>query len=176
MSGRDQSLPAAPSNEVVVSVLKHDGIEHRRWHGRLADRTDSLIVLEAEFDTDVSHHLLGEIKAGTRLIEYYWLERWYNVFRFLQDNGSTRLYYCNVNTPPRFDGQVLTYVDLDIDVIVQPDYSFEILDLDEFRENWQRYGYTPTERANAANALNTLIGMIESRQFPFQPLKADAPF
>src|SRR5215831_19026062 len=74
--GQEQSLPAAPSNEVVVSVLKHDGIEHRRWHGRLADRTDSLIVLEAEFDTDVSHHLLGEIKAGTRLIEYYWLERW----------------------------------------------------------------------------------------------------
>lgn len=168
MSRPSQSPAAAESNEVVVRVLKHDGSEHRRWRGRLARLEANLIVLEAEFDTDVSHHLLGEIKRGTRLIEYYWLDRWYNVFRFLNDDSSTRLYYCNINKPPVFDGQSLTYIDLDIDVLVRPDYSYEVLDLDEFTSNSRRYRYGPEEKANAENAVGELKGMIESRHFPFR--------
>ena len=176
MNGPSPSAPAVESNELIVRVLKHDGHEHRRWHGRIAKQEGSLIVLEAEFGVDVSHHLLGEIKSGTRLIEYYWLDRWYNVFRFLRDDGSTRLYYCNVNKPPAVDGQYLTYIDLDIDVIVRPDYSYEVLDLDEFKTNSQRYDYSDEEKANVARALEELTGMIQSRQFPFLPLKADAAF
>ena len=162
------------SNEIAVRVLKHDGVENRLWRGRLVERKGPLIVLEAEFDTDVSHHLLGEIKRGARLVEYYWLDRWYNVFRFLHDDGSTKLYYCNINQPPTFDGRVLTYVDLDIDLIVQPDFSFDILDLDEFATNATRYGYSDDEKENAAAALDQLIVMIRRRQFPFQPFKANA--
>jgi protein associated with RNAse G/E len=168
MSRPSQSPPAVASNEVVVRVLKHDGSEHRRWRGRIAKLEANLLVLEAEFDADVSHHLLGEIKRGTRLIEYYWLDRWYNVFRFLHDDGSTRLYYCNINKPPVFDGRSLTYIDLDLDVIVQPDYSYEVLDLDEFRENSQRYKYSAAEQASAAGAVEELRGMIEARHFPFR--------
>lgn len=170
MNGSSPSAPAVESNELIVRVLKHDGHEYRRWRGRLAKQEGRLIVLEAEFDVDVSHHLLGEIKRGTRLIEYYWLDRWYNVFRFLHDDGSTRLYYCNVNKPPAVDGQCLTYIDLDIDVIVRPDYSYEVLDLDEFKTNSQRYDYSDEEKANAAHALAELTEMIKSRRFPFQPI------
>jgi protein associated with RNAse G/E len=176
MNASSQSAPAVESNQLLVRVLKHDGSEYRRWRGRVAGREANLIVLNAEFDVDVSHHLLGEIKRGTRLIEYYWLDRWYNVFRFLHKDGSTRLYYCNVNKPPAFDGRSLTYIDLDIDVVVQPDYSYEVLDLDEFRVNSEAYGYSDEEKANASDALEALISMIQSRRFPFQPLKADAAF
>jgi protein associated with RNAse G/E len=176
MSAPSLTAPAVESNELIVRVLKHDGSEHRKWRGRLAKLEEDLIVLNAEFDVDVSHHLLGEIKRGARLIEYYWLGRWYNVFRFLLDDGSTRLYYCNINKPPMFDGRSLTYIDLDIDVLVKPDYSYEVLDLDEFKANSQRYGYSAEEKASAANAIEELRCMIQSRQFPFQPLKADAAF
>jgi len=161
-----EASPLQP-DEALVVVLKHDGSEYRRWQGRIVERDDSLIVLNAQFDVDVSHHLLGEIKRGTRLIEYYWLDRWYNVFRFLRDDGSTRLHYCNINKPPKFDGRSLSYIDLDIDVIVRPDYSYEVLDLDEFSTNSQRYGYTTEEKANVETALTELIGLIEARDFPF---------
>lgn len=173
MNGSSPSAPAVESNELIVRVLKHDGNEYRRWRGRIAKQDGSLIVLEAEFDVDVSHHLLGEIKRGTRLIEHYWLDRWYNVFRFLRDDGSTRLYYCNVNKPPVVDGQYLTYIDMDIDVIVRPDYSYEVLDLDEFKANSVRYGYSAQEKANADRALAELTETIESRRFPFQPVCPD---
>jgi len=176
MNVPSQPAPAVEADQISVRVLKHDGSEHRSWRGRLVRRDADLIVLEAEFDTDVSHRLLGEIKRGTRLVEYYWLDRWYNVFRFRRDDGATRLYYCNVNTPPIFDGRCLTYIDLDIDVCVQPDYSYEILDLDEFEANSKRYGYSAEEKAKAVGAVEELLARIRSREFPFQPLKADSAF
>jgi len=154
-------------NEVTVVVFKHDGSEYRRWRGQLVEQEGPLLVLRAQFEVDVSHQLLGEIKRGARLIEYYWLDRWYNVFRFLDDNGCTRLYYCNINKPPAFDGRVLSYIDLDIDVIVKPDYSYEVQDLDEFEANSERFGYTDEEKKNVAQALEELTGMIQFRQFPF---------
>ena len=54
---------------ITVRVLKYDGAEYRRWNARLAQREGSLIVLEAAFEFDVQHHLLGDIRRGTRTIE-----------------------------------------------------------------------------------------------------------
>jgi uncharacterized protein len=155
------------TEDVTVSVLKHDGTEYRRWNASLSRREDDLLVLDAEFNVDVSHELLGEIKHGTRTVEYYWLNRWYNVFRFLKDDGTTRLWYCNINTPLKFRDGVLTYVDLDIDILVQPDFSFQLLDMEEFEMNARKYGYSDEEKRQAHKALEELIAMIEKREFPF---------
>ncbi|HSP63094.1 MAG TPA: DUF402 domain-containing protein [Pyrinomonadaceae bacterium] len=152
---------------IAVRVLKYDGAEYRRWRGRLARREGSLIVLDAAFEFDVRHHLLGEIPRGTRTIEYYWLDRWHNVFRFLDADGSTRLSYCNVNMPPTFEDDVLTYIDLDIDILVQPDLSYQVLDLEEFAANAARYAYSEEVKRQAHAAVDELISMIERRQFPF---------
>jgi protein associated with RNAse G/E len=152
---------------ITVRVLKYDGAEYRRWPARLAQREGALVVLDAAFEFDVQHHLLGDIQRGTRTIEYYWLDRWYNIFRFLNDYDETRLYYCNINMPPNFRDDVLTYIDLDIDILVQPDNSYQVLDLVEFEANVQRYGYPEEIKRHAQAAVNELISMIETRQFPF---------
>jgi hypothetical protein len=153
--------------QISVRVLKHDGTEYRRWTAMLSRRQEDLIVLDAEFDVDVSHELLGEIKRSTKTVEYYWLDRWYNVFRFLEDDGRTRLWYCNINTPPEFNGGILSYIDLDIDLLVQPDFSFQVLDEDEFEANSKLYAYSNEEKSSARAAVEEVIGMIEHRHFPF---------
>ena len=152
---------------VTVRVLKYDGAEYRHWNARIAHREGSLILLNAEFEIDVSHHLLGHIAGGTRTVEYYWLDRWYNIFRFLTDDDQTRLYYCNINTPPNLEKGIVTYIDLDIDILVQPDLSYQVLDLEEFEENAKRYGYSDEVRKHAHAAVGELVSLIESRHFPF---------
>jgi uncharacterized protein len=154
-------------DQVTVRVLKYDGAEYRRWNAHVSRRDGSLIVLVAEFERSVLHDLLGEIRVGTRTVEYYWLDRWYNVFRFLENDGATRLCYGNVNTPPRFENSVLTYIDLDIDILAQPDFSYQVLDLEEFEMNAVRYGYSNEVKTKARAAVDELISMIETRQFPF---------
>jgi protein associated with RNAse G/E len=142
---------------VLIRVLKYDGTERRRWFGRVARHDGPLIVLDAVFDEEVQHDLLGTIASGTVSKEYYWLDRWYNVFRF-----SNR-FYCNVTQPPSFDGSVLTYVDLDIDVLVESDFSYRILDLEDFETSQ----YPAEIDQSARQAVEDLIEEIKTRSFPF---------
>lgn len=164
-----------PAQHITVRVLKHDGVEYRRWKARVASKDGSLLVLDAEFEFDVEHDLIGSIKRGTRTIEYYWLDRWYNVFRFLDADESTRLYYCNISTPPVIENDLLTYVDLDIDILVRPDFSFEVLDLEEFEMNAGHYGYSEEEKRRTQSAVAELISLIQNRQFPFARTNKSAP-
>jgi protein associated with RNAse G/E len=153
--------------EITIRACKYDGLEHRRWHARLISRQGSLVVLDARFDRLIKHALLGTILPGTISVEYYWLDRWYNVFRFHEPTGELHSYYCNVNVPPVFDGQVLSYVDLDMDILVAPDLSYSIVDQDEFEANSALFHYPAEVRDQAHAALSELVALIESRQFPF---------
>ena len=143
---------------------------HRTWNAEVIRQEGSLVVLDAEFPEEVVHDLLGTIASGTQSLEYYWLDRWYNIFRFAQPDGKLRNYYCNVNVPARFDGNTLSYVDLDLDILVDPDFSYTVLDVEDFERNAERYGYTQEVQANARQALKELVSMIEARAFPFSEL------
>ena len=154
-------------NSIVVHVLKYDGLEHRRWPARIATIDGPLLVLDAVFEDEIQHDLLGTIASGTISTEYYWLDRWYNVFRFSDPDHGLKNYYCNVNQPPCFDGRVLSYIDLDIDVLVAPDLTYKILDVDDFEENARRYAYPDEVQANARRAVDELTALIETRAFPF---------
>jgi protein associated with RNAse G/E len=157
----------AANTRVEVRACKYDGLLHRTWPAELVRREGALIVLDAKFPDEVIHDSLGTIAAGTQSLEYYWLDRWYNIFRFAQPNGELRNFYCNVNVPPTFDGQTLTYVDLDMDILVRPDSSYSLLDLEEFEANAVRYGYPTQVQASAQDAVNELLKMIRTRAFPF---------
>ena len=161
----EDSVTAA--TPILVRVLKYDGTEYRQWSGRIARQDGSLIVLHCEFEEEVTHELFGTIPLGTKTIEYYWLDRWYNIFQFLGNAGQTRLFYCNVGTPPVLTAEILSYVDLDIDVLVEADLSYQVLDLEEFEANAIQFGYSGEVRSKAQAAVNELIKMIETRQFPF---------
>lgn len=154
-------------DSIEVRVHKYDGAEHRRWPAALVKHDGPLLVLDAVFKEEIDHELLGKIASGTISTEYYWLDRWYNIFRFSDRSGRFQNFYCNVSMTPLFDGLVLSYVDLDIDVLVKPDFSYQVLDLEDFEENARAYHYPQEVRKNAQAALTDLIRLIETRSFPF---------
>lgn len=159
-----------PNRKLIVRSYKYDGLLHRAWAAELIRREGSLLVLDAKFAEDIVHDLLGTIASGTHSLEYYWLDRWYNIFRFAQPNGDLRNYYCNVNMPPKLVNGVLSYVDLDLDILVNPDFSYQLLDAEDFESNSQTYGYSEEVQNNARRAVDELVRMIESRAFPFSEL------
>src|SRR5215213_7916156 len=156
--------------EIVVRSCKQDGRVRRSWPARVARREGSLVVLDAFFAEEIKHSLIGTIEAGTLSTEFFWTDRWYSVFRFQVPGGGLLKFYCNINTPPSLEGGFLTFVDLDVDVLVQPDFSFEVLDEDEFERHAELYQYPFEYRPNVQEALDELRHLIENRQFPF-----DAP-
>ena len=152
---------------ILVRTYKYDGSLHRTWPAQIRSQEGPLIVLDAKFTDEIVHDLLGTIASGTHSLEYYWLDRWYNVFRFAQPSGELRNFYCNVNVPPSFDGEILSYVDLDLDILVDPDFSYQILDAEDFEKNAKLYRYSAEVEANARQAVDELVKMIQAREFPF---------
>jgi len=131
------------------------------------EQTGSLLVFAGEFDSDVDHPDLGLIRRGTISYEYYWLDRWYNVFRFHEPCGRLRNYYCNINMPPSYKSCVLDYIDLDVDVVVWEDFSYKVLDMDEYETSAALFGYPGHVTSQVNNALAELVVLIETREFPF---------
>ena len=153
--------------QISVHSCKHDGHVRRRWPARVSRREGSLVVLDAVFEEEVRHPFIGTIEAGTHSTEFFWTDRWYSVFRFQTPDGRLLRFYCNINTPARLTDRVLSFIDLDVDVLVEPDYSYKILDEDEFDLHAEVYGYPQTYRANVRQALDELIRLIDERHFPF---------
>lgn len=153
--------------KIIVNSLRFDLSIRRSWECFLADRHGDLIVLDGHFERPVIHDELGTIRKGTVSREYYWLDRWYNIFVFWEPEGSLRNWYCNIGMPPSFRDGRLEYVDLDIDILVYPDLTYRILDLDEFSRNAELFSLPIQIEKKAHKSLDELIGVIEGHGFPF---------
>jgi uncharacterized protein len=152
---------------VTINSRKSDGLIHKSWKAELLSETDELLTFVGIFEKEITHPHLGVIRRGTVSYEFYWKNRWFNIFRFHEPEGELRNFYCNLNEPPRFENGVLDYVDLDIDVLIWKDFSLQILDLDEFEAHALKYGYSATLLENVEAGLKELLSMIEKKAFPF---------
>ncbi len=152
---------------ITINSRKFDGKIHRSWNADLIERKDSLLIFLGKFENEVKHKDLGVIRRGTVSYEYYWLDRWYSIFRFHEPGGNLRNFYCNINLPPKFENNILDYIDLDIDILVWSDFTFEILDEDEFEKNAKLFSYADKFVNEIHKNVSTIEKMIKSRQFPF---------
>ena len=155
------------NRKIRVEAYKFNRVLHRSWNCELIAENEEYWIFEGVFDEEIRHPLLGVIRPGTRSFEFYWKSRWYNVFRFHEPEGELRNFYCNVNLPPILRRDVLSYVDLDIDVLVAPDLSYRILDLDEFADNAENLRYPAEIIEKSEESLQNLISLIENKRFPF---------
>ncbi len=152
---------------ITINSRKYDGRIHRSWKADLIQQDNSLLVFLGEFEFEVKHPDLGIIRRGTKSYEYYWLDRWYNIFKFHEPNGDLRNYYCNINKPPTFNDNVLNYIDLDLDILVWKDFSYILLDQEEYLENSKLFNYKAETIAKVSESIFELKSMIYSRKFPF---------
>ena len=154
---------------ITVNSRRFDGTIRKSWQGELIEQRDSLRVLVGEFDADIGHRDLGLIKKGTVSYEYFWLDRWYNIFRFYEPSGEFRNFYCNVSMPPKFENGILDYVDLDIDILVRPDLSCTILDREDYERSAREFTYPPELEAKVEDAVKELLELFETRDMPGVP-------
>jgi len=159
----------------TINSRSFDGRIKRSWKGELMEIDGSRLTFIGEFDQTVEHPELGIIHSGTVSHEYFWTDRWYSIFRFVGPDGSFRNFYCNINMPPSISGEVLDFVDLDIDIVVVPDGEVQVLDEDEYEQNARDLGYGEDVLTAVEEARRELKRMIGEREFPFDILEQSQP-
>lgn len=140
----------------TVNSLTYGLTIRKSWDAKLVERNERRLVLHGEFSKDIDHPDLGLIAKGTRSIEYFFPDRWYNFFCFQDDKGLLKSIYFNICMPPKFTDSRVDYVDLDLDILISPDGAFKVLDEDEFKTNSAELNYPAEIIDKALETLNYL--------------------
>ena len=75
--------------------------------------------------------------------------------------------YINIGTPPEWDGDRVTQIDLDLDVVMNLDGSVEVVDEDEFADHQVRFEYPRELIASTRAATEVAVQLLESGVEPF---------
>jgi uncharacterized protein len=105
------------------------------YEGVMLRRDEHSVVLEALFDRLDMPFMDVVFKTGDRFVEYYYTDRWYNIFAIHdREDGKVKGWYCNVGEPAVIEDGVVSYVDLALDLWVSANGKQTVLDEDEFEK------------------------------------------
>ena len=154
--------------EVTMKALKYDKRLHYESTMNLVEKRDNLYILHGPSMRKLIHHTRKkEFIFDRQSIEFYFNDRWYTVACVFNNEGEIESYYCNIAMPCTFTGNEVSFIDLDLDVIIQPDMSYKVIDWDDFEEHKVLYGYPHELIGKINNGLTSIKSDIKSGTFPF---------
>ena len=148
---------------ITIRKLDHAGRQVLAYSGQVLRREGQTIVLRTRWSRaplDVGYVIL---EPGDRWTEYFYADRWYNIFEIRAGDGCLKGWYCNITRPARITACEVAAKDLALDLWVAPDGTMLVLDEDEFAA----LELTPAEREAAQQALAELQAMVTRKVAPF---------
>jgi predicted RNA-binding protein associated with RNAse of E/G family len=134
------------------------------YEGMLLSRDEHVVTLEALFDRADMPFMDVVFKTGDRFVEYYYNDRWYNIFAIHdRDDGQIKGWYCNIGKPAEIEDGIVSYIDLALDLWVSADGKQTVLDEDEFKA----LNLTEELITGALNGLDELKDLFKSKNPPF---------
>jgi uncharacterized protein len=134
------------------------------YEGVLLSRDENVVTLEALFDRADMPFMDVVFKPGDRFVEYYYTDRWYNIFAIHdREDGQIKGWYCNIGRPAVIEDGIVSYMDLALDLWVSTDGKQTVLDEDEFEE----LNLNEELRTGALHGLDQLKELFKNNNPPF---------
>ena len=155
--------------QVTVRKLKFDGSVKSEWEGELTTHSADpnwLVVIH-----DPEHHKKfedgGQVRADQLFVHCLNCSEPLTVLIAFDIAGQFEEAKCDAAFPAEWNGGVISFVDLDLDVIVAADYSYYVRDHETFEENRVVMGYSAEAIAQAQRGIELAMKLIADREFPF---------
>lgn len=153
-----------------ITVYKRDHTGQIVWHyaGEVLARGATWVCLQAVFDRVEADLGFVVFRQGDIFTEWFYTDRWYNVFRIAETgSGQLKGWYCNITRPAQIAPDSVYADDLALDVFVTPDGSLRLLDQDEF----DTLDLPPDERMAALRAVEAIGSAVAARAVPFDDVR-----
>ena len=152
---------------ITVEKRDHDGNLVVEYQGEVLQRGDNFVCLRAVFQRSESDLGFVVFRQGDVFIEWFFSDRWYNIFQVHEgDSARIKGWYCNVTRPATITDQKVGADDLEIDVFIFPNGNVVLLDEEEF----SHLELPPDERIAALRAIQTLRQEVDARKAPFDQI------
>lgn len=153
----------------MITVIKQDpyGREITSYQGKIIRHTPDETVLQAYWTRPAKDLGYTRFEPGDRFLEYYYAQRWFNIFDIASPNGTRKGWYCNVAEPARIYDDHIEQIDLILDVWVTPRGETLVLDEDEFAADTM---LSQAQRKGAQNGLQALLAQVAARVDTFASL------
>jgi predicted RNA-binding protein associated with RNAse of E/G family len=148
---------------VTVRKLDHAGRQVTAYPGRVLRRNDCAIEVRTAWGRAPLDLGFVVLEPDDRWTEYFYADRWYNIFEICASDGRLKGWYCNVTRPACIRPDEVAAEDLALDLWVSPGGQMRVLDEDEFAA----LPLTPAEREAARKALAKLQAMVAQGADPF---------
>ncbi|HEY7832698.1 MAG TPA: DUF402 domain-containing protein [Ktedonobacterales bacterium] len=156
------------TNDITVEKLDGQGRVVVAYRGAVRERFAGGLRLEARWELPARDLGYTRFEPGDRFIEWFYTDRWYNIFEIhAATTGTLRGWYCNVAAPARLTDATVSCRDLLLDLWVAPDGTARVLDEDEFAADTT---LDPPTRAAALAALAALRALVDRRAPPFDAI------
>jgi len=93
-------------------------------------------------------------------LQMYWPERWYTLSAFYHDRVLIHT-YASIIQPITLEHARLSFVDLDLSLLIKPDLDYEVLTQAEFDQLAETMQYNEETRIGALLAMHTLTNAIQ---------------
>jgi protein associated with RNAse G/E len=126
---------------IQVKAYKSDGTCYRWWPAIVEAMADDVIITISPIGKrveDIHGSWISEVAIRT----FYWLNKPYSLLEVYAPDGTLREIYVNINSLVQIESAQFSYVDYELDVVLQPPNAAFIVDQDEFAEAAIKYGYT----------------------------------
>jgi hypothetical protein len=153
----------------MITIIKLDpaGTEKTRYKGTILERLAYGIVIGAIWTRPDYNLGYTCFETGDRFVEYFYSNRWFNIFAVANKEGIHKGWYCNIAEPACISTDTLAQVDLYLDVWINPAGQALLLDEDEFEAATI---LNEKQRLGARQGLQELLRMLEAREEVFAHL------
>jgi protein associated with RNAse G/E len=104
--------------------------------------------------------MTGTRPLRSNCLQFFWPQRWYMLSAFYNDRTLMHT-YATIIQPAIIELDRVSYIDLDLSMLVKPDLSYEVLTQAEFEQMADLFHYSEEVRISALMALRTLTSTIQ---------------
>lgn len=95
-------------------------------------------------------------------------DEWFNAMFDFKPDGSPLMIYCNVTLPYSVDSEGLSWVDLDLDVVMPAGSRASVVDVEEFEAHSCVYAYPESVVERARATADMLLDREKHGEFPLR--------
>ena len=149
---------------IEITKLDHLGKPVLNYPGEVVYRDEQVFVVRCAWSQ--GPYDLGPfyLEPGDIFVEFYYPNRWFNIFAIYDVSGGLKGWYCNLIAPVTISNSKVCWRDLALDLLVLPNGEEFLFDKDEF----EALSPSVTLCRHAQSVLHTLRRWQREKQFPFR--------